>query len=195
MNIDWKKMNGIAPTVIQCTDGQVLTLCYSTPESLAKTIESGELWLFSRSRNRLARKGESSGNTQRVVDIKTDCDNDSLLIKVEQKGPACHTGRFSCFGDRDYSLASLYDAVLDRKQNPKIGSYTTSLFTDAKGATNKILEKLGEEMTELIIASKDGKKESIMEEMADLWYFCIVLLAEKDIPPSDIIRILEARRR
>jgi phosphoribosyl-ATP pyrophosphohydrolase/phosphoribosyl-AMP cyclohydrolase len=201
--LDWDKETpcGLMPTIVQDPDGQVLTLCYSSKESLLKTLLSGEAWYCSRTRG-LWRKGATSGNTQRVVDVRVDCDNDALLFRVVPAGPGCHTGAWSCFGPREYSLGLLFDVIRDRKANPKAGSYTTSLFTDPKGATNKILEKFGEEAIELVIAAKEtgtgeiatSNKTRIIEEMADVLYFLTVLMVEKGIEPGRVMKALEARR-
>lgn len=184
----------LTPTIVQDESSQVLMLAFSSEESLKKTLETGNAWYFSRKRKKLWNKGETSGNFQKIISVKADCDKDALLFKVRQTGNACHTGSYSCFGEREFSLNELAKTVRQRKINPKEGSYTSKIFSDKKGAVNKICEKVGEEAAELIIAAKDGKKEEITSEMADLFYFCTLLLAEKDIEFGEIIKELESRK-
>ncbi len=203
---------GLVPAVIQdAASGTVLMLAYMNAESLQKTLETGETWFYSRSRQALWHKGETSGHVQTVKDIYYDCDGDTLLVKVAQTGVACHEGTFSCFSrrldgaatERDTSAAAdyrpamtvlyeLYDVINDRKANPKEGSYTTYLFTKGR---DKILKKMGEEAAETIIASKNDDKAEILYEMADLWYHCLVLLAHHDITPTELMAELQGRRK
>lgn len=217
MNIDDMKFDaqGLVPAIIQdVKTGTVLMLAYMNKEALAKTIETKVTWFFSRSRDRLWQKGETSGHVQKVQDIYYDCDADAILVKVEQNGVACHEGTFSCFSrkiseteismdklvdvNKVYGqsvstiLHDLYDVIGDRKSNPKEGSYTTYLFTKGQ---DKILKKVGEESAETIIASKNNSKEEILYEMADLWYHCLVLLAYHNISPSELLAELQGRRK
>ncbi|MDR2590668.1 MAG: bifunctional phosphoribosyl-AMP cyclohydrolase/phosphoribosyl-ATP diphosphatase HisIE, partial [Oscillospiraceae bacterium] len=148
--------NGLIPAIItDVITGSVLMLAYMNKESLEISINEGKTCFWSRSRKELWRKGETSGNIQHIIDIKTDCDNDTLLISVKKDGPACHTGADSCFGVNDFSINTLYEIIKDRKTNKKHGSYTNYLFD--KGL-DKILKKVGEESTEVIIAGKSGDK-------------------------------------
>lgn len=206
---------GLVPAVIQDEKtGTVLMLAYMNRESLQKTVETGTTWFFSRSRKGLWQKGETSGNVQKVLAIYYDCDADTLLVKVEQTGAACHEGTFSCFSrklgqtetgseklfdpDKVYGksvssiLNELYQVITDRKLHPKEGSYTNYLFEKGQ---DKILKKVGEESAETIIASKNNSKEEILYEMADLWYHCMVLLAYHNIVPSELLAELQKRRK
>ncbi|MBD3248672.1 bifunctional phosphoribosyl-AMP cyclohydrolase/phosphoribosyl-ATP diphosphatase HisIE [Candidatus Woesearchaeota archaeon] len=194
-SIDWEKMDGLVPTVVQDETGQVVMLAFSNEESLKRAIETEYAWYYSRSRNKLWKKGESSGNTQKISEISTDCDKDAILFKIKQKGSACHTGNYSCFGDKEFNFQELFEIIKDRKMNPKKESYTSSLFDDSKGAVNKILEKIGEESAELIIAVKDNKKEDIVYELGDIFYFLMVLMAEKNIYIGDLLSELKKRRK
>lgn len=184
---------GLIPAIVQdYNTKQVLMLAYMNEESLKLSLEKGETYFFSRSRNEIWHKGETSGNTQKIKNIFYDCDEDALLIEVEPKGPACHTGNVSCFyrsflGEvENYDmeiLKKLYERVKDRKTNPAEGSYTNYLFE--KGI-DKILKKIGEETTEVVIASKNDSKEEIVYEVSDLLYHLIVLLVDKGIKLEDV---------
>jgi len=199
--------NGLIPIIVTDNEsGAVLMLAYMNTESLDISIKEGRTCFWSRSRNKLWRKGETSGNVQQIVSIKTDCDRDTLLVTVEKSGPACHTGADSCFyedvycageaaGDcgeqeKPFSLKILHDIIEDRKLNKKPGSYTTYLFD--KGL-DKILKKLGEESTEVIIAAKAENKDEVIYELADLTYHVMVLMAETGISPEDIKKELKKR--
>ena len=189
---------GLVPAiVVDANSGAVLTLAYMNAESLRISIEEGRTCFWSRSRKELWRKGETSGNVQHIVSIKADCDKDALVVKVKKEGPACHTGAESCFfedvyGDSDvqFSLGTLKNIILDRKNNRKPGSYTTYLFD--KGI-DKILKKIGEESTEVVIAGKASDKTETIYEIADLVYHVMVLMAEMEILPGDIIKELASR--
>ena len=201
---------GLVPAIIQdVKTGEVLMLAYMNKESLTKTIETKQTWFYSRSRNELWNKGATSGNVQKVVDIYYDCDQDSLLVKVEQVGVACHTGAYSCFYRKltDFSqdsvvvndnngiatlLNELYSVINDRKQNPQEGSYTTYLFEKGQ---DKILKKVGEESAETIIASKNMDNNELLYEMADLWYHCLVLLSFHGVVPNELLQELKKRRK
>ncbi len=201
MNIDELKFdeNGLIPAVVQdYFSKQVLTVAYMNRESLEISMKEGRTCFFSRSRQQLWRKGETSGNTQEIVTIKADCDADALVVEVIKKGPACHTGAESCFFNpvyqseehQDFSLEALYQLLEGRKTSPKEGSYTTYLFQ--KGI-DKILKKVGEECTEVIVAGKGGSKEETVFEIADLAYHVMVLMVEMGIEPKDIFAQLESR--
>jgi phosphoribosyl-ATP pyrophosphohydrolase/phosphoribosyl-AMP cyclohydrolase len=201
INIDQLKFDekGLIPAiVVDAISKQVLTLAYMNKESLKITIEKNKTCFFSRSRNELWLKGETSGNYQNVVSITADCDNDALVVMVEKEGPACHTGAESCFFNRvyeneqlkEFSLEGLTKLIEGRKTDKKEGSYTTYLFE--KGL-DKILKKVGEECTEVIIAAKaDDKKETIYE-IADLTYHALVLMIQMGISLEDIHRELSSR--
>ena len=198
---------GLAPAIVQdIASGTVLMLAYMNRESLAKTIETGTTWFYSRSRQELWNKGATSGHMQRVREMYYDCDGDTLLIKVEQTGVACHEGTFSCFsrkfGDAEPTvierpkaleevLSGLYEVIEDRRQNPKEGSYTNLLFEKGQ---DKILKKVGEEAAETIIASKNNSRGEVIYEMADLWYHCLVLLAWHGINLEELLTELGKRR-
>lgn len=201
MNIDELKFdaNGLIPAVVQdYFSKQVLTVAYMNRESLEISMKEGCTCFFSRSRQQLWRKGETSGNTQEIVTIKADCDMDALVVEVIKKGPACHTGAESCFFNpvyqseehQDFSMEALYQLLAGRKTSPKEGSYTTYLFQ--KGI-DKILKKVGEECTEVIVAGKGGSKEETIFEIADLAYHVMVLMVEMGIEPKDIFAQLESR--
>lgn len=194
---------GLVPAIIQDFEtGEVLMLAYMNKESLNKTLETKETWFWSRSRKELWNKGATSGNTQRVKSLSYDCDGDTLLIKVNQRGNACHTGERSCFFNEVYNdgeetsggdfLFKLYDVIKDRKENPKEGSYTNYLFD--KGI-DKILKKLGEEAAETIIAAKNPDEGELIYEASDLVYHLLVLLNEKNIPLDRIIEELKGREK
>ncbi len=183
---------GLIPAVVvDDTTEQVLTLAYMNKESLAITIEEGRTCFYSRSRQELWRKGETSGNTQKVVSITTDCDSDALVVRVEKKGPACHLGQESCFHNvivgnetsKDFSTEGLMELLVSRKEEKKEGSYTTYLFE--KGI-DKILKKIGEESTEVIIAAKNNDKKETVYEVADLVYHVMVMMVEMGISVDDI---------
>lgn len=201
MNIDELKFDekGLIPAVVQdYFSKQVLTVAYMNRESLEISMKEGRTCFFSRSRQQLWRKGETSGNTQEIVTIKADCDMDALVVEVIKKGPACHTGAESCFFNpvyqseehQDFSMEALYQLLVGRKTNPKEGSYTTYLFQ--KGI-DKILKKVGEECTEVIVAGKGGSKEETIFEIADLAYHVMVLMVEMGIQPKDVFAQLESR--
>lgn len=190
---------GLIPAIVQdYYTKQVLMLAYMNEESLKLTLEKGETYFFSRSRGKIWHKGETSGNTQKVKKIFYDCDEDALLIQVEAKGPACHTGNISCFyrsfdeetEDGIEILNKLYERIKGRKIKPVEGSYTNYLFE--KGI-DKILKKVGEEATEVVIASKNDSKDEIVYEVSDLIYHLMVLLVEKNITLNDIYNELERR--
>ena len=190
---------GLIPAIVaDAITGQVLTLAYMNRESLDVTMKRGLTCFWSRSRNELWLKGETSGNYQHVVSITADCDRDALLVKVEKDGPACHTGSESCFtapvfqSDElsEFTLRGLYDLLLDRKAKLPEGSYTTYLFQ--KGI-DKILKKVGEESTEVIIAGKANDKAETIYELADLAYHAMVLMVQMGITVDDVHKELASR--
>ena len=190
---------GLIPAIVQDHySKQVLTLAYMNAESLALTIAEGRTVFYSRSRQEIWRKGETSGNVQRVVSITADCDADALVVEVVKDGPACHTGQESCFFQpvylseelRPFSYEALYQLIRGRKTNPKEGSYTTYLFE--KGL-DKILKKVGEESTEVIIGVAKQDKDETLYEIADLAYHVMVLMVQLGITTEDVTRELEKR--
>jgi phosphoribosyl-ATP pyrophosphohydrolase/phosphoribosyl-AMP cyclohydrolase len=190
---------GLIPAVVVDSDSnKVLTVAYMNKESLKISMEEGRTCFWSRSRRELWRKGETSGNIQHIVNIKTDCDKDALTVTVRKDGPACHLGTDSCFNDDVYddgtysafSLDALMTLIAGRKAERKEGSYTTYLFD--KGV-DKILKKIGEESTEVIIAGKAGDKKETIYEIADLTYHVLVLMIEMGISLDDIKNELASR--
>jgi len=203
IDLDSLKFNerGLIPAIVVDEESSdVLMLAYMNAESLKISIDEGKTCFWSRSRKELWRKGETSGNFQEIISINADCDKDTLLLKVKQTGPACHTGAKSCFFEELYcsdlpqkesfSLGTLHDIIEDRKINKVPGSYTTYLFE--KGI-DKILKKFGEESTEVIIAAKDADKKETVYELADLVYHSMVLMTEMGISPEDIRKELASR--
>ena len=191
--------NGLIPAIVQDHySKQVLTLAYMNAETLALTIAEGRTVFWSRSRQEIWRKGETSGNVQRVVSITADCDADALVVEVVKSGPACHTGAESCFFQpvyvseelKQFSWKALYQLIEGRKLAPQEGSYTTYLFRKGK---EKILKKVGEECTEVIIAGEKEDKEETIYEISDLAYHVLVLMVELGISVEDITRELEKR--
>ncbi len=190
---------GLIPAiVVDAVSKDVLTLAYMNKESLQITLEKGLTCFYSRSRKELWLKGETSGNYQHVVSITADCDKDALVVKVEKDGPACHTGADSCFYQplfiseerNEFSLRGLYNLLLGRKKEMPQGSYTTYLFE--KGL-DKILKKVGEESTEVIIAGKAQDKKETVYEIADLAYHVMVLMVEMGITVDDVQKELASR--
>ena len=190
---------GLIPAIVQDHyTKEVLTLAYMNKESLAITIDERRTCFWSRSRQELWRKGDTSGNVQHVVSITADCDGDALVVEVVKDGPACHTGSESCFFNeiylsdelKQFSYEGLYHLIEGRKTNPKEGSYTTYLFD--KGL-DKILKKVGEECTEVIIGARKEDREETILEIADLTYHVMVLMVQMGISVEDITRELEKR--
>jgi phosphoribosyl-ATP pyrophosphohydrolase/phosphoribosyl-AMP cyclohydrolase len=185
--------DGLIPAVVQdAVTHSVLTLAYMSRESLEITLREGRTCFWSRSRGELWRKGETSGNVQSVRGVYADCDGDALLVLVDKAGPACHTGADSCFGEGAQAdiTGRLYELLLDRQRSPKEGSYTTYLF---KKGLDKILKKIGEESSEVIIAAKNNDKGETVYELADLAYHCLVLMAHTGISPEDVRAELRSR--
>ena len=198
---------GLIPAIVQdANTSQVLMLAYMNAESLERTLESGETWFWSRSRSSLWHKGETSGNTQRVVGVRVDCDGDALILMVEPQGPACHTGQQSCFhndlpgvvssnwdtADLGHLLNSLYALIESRKLERPEGSYTTCLFNEG---LDKILKKVGEESSETIIAAKNEDREELAKETADLLYHLLVLLVDRGLSLEKVRDELASRHR
>lgn len=193
-----KYLDGLIPAIIQdAATGSVLMLGFMDQEALAKTRNTGLVTFFSRSRQQLWTKGETSGNFLRVTEIRADCDADTLLVKAEPAGPVCHTGADTCFGTEDRRadlnfLAELENIVADRHSNPSDDSYTSNLF--ARGI-NKIAQKVGEEAVELVIEAKDDDPERFRLEAADLLFHLLVLLRAKDSSLGDVVEVLKERHR
>ena len=193
MNIDFNKGNGQVPVIIQNAQTmQVLMLGYMNKEAFDQTIETKKVTFYSRSKRRLWMKGESSGNTLSVIDVKMDCDQDSLLIFVNPKGPTCHTGSTSCFKEETAKgfIYELEKTINDRINSKDSKSYTNELYQ--KGI-NKIAQKVGEEAVELVIEAKDSNDELFKNEAADLLYHLLILLKAKDQSFSSIERVLKSR--
>ena len=190
---------GLIPCVVQdFVTREVLTLAYMNKESLEITMKEGYTCFYSRSRNSLWRKGETSGNRQRVIRITADCDKDALVCLVMKDGPACHTGKESCFFEEffvgaegePFSLQGLYELLVGRKEAPKEGSYTSYLF--AKGS-EKILKKVGEESTEVVVAAMKQDKDEVIFEISDLCYHILVLMVQMGITPDEVKKELAGR--
>lgn len=195
MQIDFTKGNGLVPVIIQNSNtSQVLMLGYMNEEAYKKTKSRGKVTFFSRSKNRLWTKGETSGNYLFVKDIQIDCDKDTILIKAEPEGPTCHTGATSCFNEETAKgfLYQLEQTINDRIVNNVENSYTNKLYKDG---INKIAQKLGEEAVELIIEAKDNDDNLLKNEAADLLYHLLVLLKAKDVKLVEIEEILKDRSK
>lgn len=196
-NLDEVKFDerGLIPAIVQnAKTREVLTLAYMNKESLARTIETNETWFWSRSRNELWHKGETSGNTQHVVSLSLDCDRDAIVVLVDPAGPACHTGAVSCFDvpSKQSLLTRLYELIQSRERERPTGSYTTYLFAEG---LDKILKKLGEESAETIIAAKNDDRARLVSEVSDLVYHLLVLLVARGVTLEEIANELEQRRR
>jgi phosphoribosyl-AMP cyclohydrolase / phosphoribosyl-ATP pyrophosphohydrolase len=190
--------NGLLPCVVQdWRTGEVLTVAYMNEEALSRTRETGETWFWSRSRQELWHKGETSGNVQRVRELRWDCDADTLLALVEPAGPACHTGERTCFFQNreanapHEALPALERVIDDRRANPSKGSWTAKLLADPP----LIGEKVQEEAEEVARAAREESDERVAEEAADVLYHLTVLLASRDLSLSDAYEVLNARRR
>jgi phosphoribosyl-AMP cyclohydrolase / phosphoribosyl-ATP pyrophosphohydrolase len=215
MNLESIKFDekGLVPAIVQdASTKEVLTLAYMNSESLKKTMETGETWFYSRSRRELWHKGETSGNTQKIVEMKYDCDQDAILVLVQPAGPACHTGAVSCFSESfykggeigevsgetsgslsDYQILQTLEKVIEERERERPeGAYTTYLFE--KGV-DKILKKVGEEASEVIIAAKNRDADELKWEAADLLYHLMVLLREQQLPFKEILKVLSKRHQ
>ncbi|QHA93359.1 bifunctional phosphoribosyl-AMP cyclohydrolase/phosphoribosyl-ATP diphosphatase HisIE [Bacillus sp. N1-1] len=194
---------GLVPAIVQdATSKEVLTLAYMNKESLTKTIETKETWFYSRSREELWHKGATSGNTQHVLDLRYDCDQDAVLVLVNPEGPACHKGTYSCFSDTLLSeegkpnadrfaiLNTLEQTIAKREAERPDGAYTTYLFNEG---VDKILKKVGEEASEVIIAAKNRDHQELTWESADLIFHLMVLLREQECALDDVLQVLEER--
>src|SRR5699024_545953 len=191
MEADFSKNGGLLSVILQDTrTKQVLMNGYMNEEALTKTKEDGVVWFYSRSKERLWKKGETSGHIQKVVSMKLDCDQDALLIEVDPHGPTCHTGTQSCFGDEYFNLSVLDQTVQKKLQNPEEGSYTKYL---KEQGIDKILKKCGEEMTEVVLAAKNKDRENLIDESSDLLYHFLVLLNHEGLSLKDVEKNLEER--
>jgi phosphoribosyl-ATP pyrophosphohydrolase/phosphoribosyl-AMP cyclohydrolase len=195
MSIDFDKMDGLVPAIIQDADtAKVLMLGFMNREAYDKTMETGKVTFYSRTRNRLWTKGEESGNFLHVVSVKADCDRDTLLIQVHPVGPVCHTGTDTCWGEKNEQpvmfLKELQDFINVRHTEMPEGSYTTSLF---RSGVNKMAQKVGEEAVETVIEACNGTDDRLIYESADLLYHLIVLLTSKGYSIEDIARELKER--
>lgn len=197
MKLDFEKMGGLVPAIIQDNNtGKVLMLGFMNEEALRETKESGMVTFFSRTKNRLWKKGETSGNTLQVVNMTADCDNDTLLIKATPAGPVCHTGSDTCFGEKNIEdvmfLKILQNFIEQRRQEMPEGSYTTTLFQ--KGV-NRMAQKVGEEAVETVIEATNGTEEGFIYEASDLMYHLIVLLTSKGLRLEDLAKELKKRHK
>lgn len=188
-------MEGLVPAVVQDElSGKVLMLGYMNEEALAKTQDSGRVTFFSRSKNRLWTKGETSGNFLELISMREDCDGDAILIKAKPMGPVCHTGNDTCFDEANISQTGFIDQlraiIKERKTNPTEGSYTSGLF---ENGINKLAQKLGEEAVELVIEAKDANKELFLGEAADLLFHYLVLLEAKGYELDEVVEVLKQR--
>lgn len=196
MNIDFEKTGGLVPAIIQDADTrQVLMLGYMNQEAYDQTINTGLVTFYSRSRQTLWTKGETSGHYLRLVDIKNDCDNDTLLVRVHPQGPTCHTGTDTCWGERNDThpllfLSKLQDFIEKRHEEMPEGSYTTSLFKDG---LNRMAQKVGEEALELVIEATNGTNDRLVYEGSDMLYHLIVLLTSKGLRIEDLAKELQER--
>lgn len=198
-SLDFEKGGGLIPAIVQDANNfQVLMLGYMDREALQMTLEKERVTFYSRSKERLWTKGETSGNYLNLVDIQQDCDNDTLLILADPEGPTCHTGNNSCFFKKDFQpqenlnfLNDLEELIISRKKERPEGSYTTSLFDDG---IDKIAQKVGEEAVETIIETKN-EDHRLVDEVSDLIYHLLVLLAEKKVPLYDVIQNLKKRHQ
>ncbi|MBP3566707.1 MAG: bifunctional phosphoribosyl-AMP cyclohydrolase/phosphoribosyl-ATP diphosphatase HisIE [Paraprevotella sp.] len=198
MTIDFDKMNGLVPAIIQDAETKnVLMLGYMNREAYDKTVETGKVTFFSRTKNRLWTKGETSGNFLNVVSIKNDCDNDSLLIQVRPDGPVCHTGTDTCWGETNevsplMFLSELQDFIEKRHEEMPEGSYTTSLFKDG---LNRMAQKVGEEALEAVIEAVNGTNDRLIYEGSDMLYHLIVLLTAKGLRIEQMVEELKIRHK
>ena len=196
MNIDFEKMGGLVPAIIQdATTKTVLMLGYMNKEAFDKTVETKKVTFYSRSRQCLWTKGETSGNFLELVDIKVDCDNDTLLVKANPTGPTCHTGNDTCWGEKNEKnpllfLTYLQDFINRRHEEMPEGSYTTSLFKDG---LNRMAQKVGEEALEAVIEACNGTNERLFYEGSDMIYHLIVLLTSKGLRIEDLAKELQVR--
>jgi phosphoribosyl-AMP cyclohydrolase / phosphoribosyl-ATP pyrophosphohydrolase len=188
--------DGLIPAIVQdAHTREVLTVAYMNKEALGLTLERRETYFWSRSRQQLWHKGETSGNFQKVTKVSLDCDNDAVLVEVEPAGPACHTGAYSCFGvepEVEGVLRELYSVVEQRKEKRPEGSYTSYLFNSG---LDKILKKVGEEATETIVAAKNDDAGRLVSETSDLLYHLLVMLVERGVTLDEVSKELKGRRK
>lgn len=194
-NINFKKLNGLVPAIIvDYQTNQILMLGFMNEEALNKTIETKLVTFFSRTKNKLWTKGETSGNYLKLINIISDCDNDSLIVFANPEGNTCHTGNYSCFEIEKKSsinfLESLFDLIKERKFNLPENSYTSKLFKEGE---NRIIQKVGEEAVETVIAAKNKNKKEIVNETSDLIYHLFVMLADQEIEFSEVVNNLQNR--
>ena len=192
-NINFSKLNGLVPAIVQdARTNKVLMLGFMNEEAYKKTLLDKRVTFYSRSKQRLWTKGETSGNFLELVDILLDCDQDTLLVKAYPKGPACHTGADTCFNEEnnDWNLSSLEAIIKDRKANPQKGSYTNKLLDSG---INKVAQKVGEEAVELVIEAKDDNKDLFLGEASDLLYHYLVLLTAKGYTLDEVLDVLKKR--
>lgn len=197
MTLDFEKMGGLIPAIVQDNNtNKVLMLGFMNEEAVEQTLQTGKVVFFSRTKNRLWMKGETSGNTLSVVSITPDCDNDTLLIKAIPAGPVCHTGTDTCFGEKNQEdimfLKYLQSFIVRRRQEMPEGSYTTTLFQ--KGI-NRMAQKVGEEAVETVIEATNGTEDRLVYEASDLIYHLIVLLTSKGLRIEDLARELQKRHK
>ncbi|MFN3342710.1 MAG: bifunctional phosphoribosyl-AMP cyclohydrolase/phosphoribosyl-ATP diphosphatase HisIE [Flavobacteriales bacterium] len=197
MKIDFEKENGLVPAIVQdAASGKVLMLGYMNQEAYIKTIEEKVVTFFSRSKQRLWTKGETSGNKLQLVEIKADCDSDALLIKVIPQGPTCHTGADTCWGETNEDslafLRKLEMVIAERKSGNDESSYTASLF---RKGINKIAQKVGEEAVEVVIEAKDSNDDLFLSESADLLFHYLILLQAKGFTLNDVTAVLASRHK
>ena len=196
MNIDFEKMGGLVPAIIQdAVTQKVLMLGFMNEEAYQKTLDTKHVTFWSRTRNTLWTKGETSGNFLNLVDIKVDCDNDTLLIQAHPDGPTCHTGTDTCWGEENHAnpllfLTELQDFINRRKEEMPEGSYTTKLF---KEGINKIAQKVGEEALETVIEATNGTSDHLVYEASDLLYHLLVMLTEKGLRIEEVTQELQKR--
>ncbi|MEM6698735.1 MAG: bifunctional phosphoribosyl-AMP cyclohydrolase/phosphoribosyl-ATP diphosphatase HisIE [Bacteroidota bacterium] len=192
--LDFNKENGLLPTIVQdATTSKVLMLGYMNREAVEKTLAMQKVTFYSRSKQRLWTKGETSGNFLELIDISMDCDQDALLVKANPIGPTCHTGSDTCFEEdnqQEHFLWHLERVIQARKSNPSVDSYTSRLF---KKGINKIAQKVGEEAVEIVIEAKDDNRDLFLNEAADLMYHYLVLLAAKGESLDEVVEILKER--
>lgn len=193
MNLDWNKMEGLIPAVVQHAEsGQVLMLGYMNEEALEVTQKTQKVTFYSRSKQKLWTKGETSNNFLNLVSIKSDCDSDALLVEALPQGPTCHTGEFTCFGpQKNYGFLQRLDEIIEsRKNSEEDTSYTKSLFNKGLG---KISQKVGEEAVETVVASLNEPKDRVVNESADLVFHLMVLLRAQNLKLDDVIECLKDR--
>ena len=195
-SVDFQKSGGLVPAIIQDhLSNKVLMLGYMNRAALDQTLAEGKVTFFSRSKERLWTKGESSDNFLHLIDISVDCDQDTLLIKARPDGPTCHTGADTCWNEKNLSsdfLQQLENVIRQRRDQPDDNSYTTSLF---KRGINKIAQKVGEEAVELVIEAKDNNADLFLNEAADLLFHYLILLSAKGYELGDVVKILESRHK